>query len=95
LGIDLRRWLKGRGEETDLGLAHKHCFRNREELQSSRVAGCFYCLRRFAPEEIDVWHDAGITAECPYCNIDSVIGDASGIPMSDDFLEAMHARFFS
>ncbi len=34
------------------------------------------------------------TAFCPLCGIDSVIGDASGIPITQEFLTAMHDKWF-
>ena len=33
-------------------------------------------------------------ALCPSCGIDSVIGDASGFPITEEFLVAMEARWF-
>ena len=44
-------------------------------------------------------HDASIrnkepTALCPYCHIDSVIGDAAGFPIIPKFLKAMNKRWF-
>jgi len=48
----------------------------------------------FPPGEIQSWQDAGQTAECPYCEIDSVIGSASGYPISQEFLERMRAHWF-
>lgn len=79
----------------DLEAAHKHCTNNRPELASSTVAGCFHCLAIYEPATIDEWVDeAGDTAICPMCDIDSVIGDAAGFPINDEFLAAMHARWF-
>ena len=82
-------------EEWDLAAAHKHCFRNRSELQESEICGCFYCEKMFAPSEIEEWTDDGdTTALCPKCGIDSVIGSSSGFPIVPAFLKAMNARFF-
>ena len=53
-------------------------FLNVEEIRNSNVCGCFYCLKIFKPEEITDWIDdmcdTHVTALCPYCHIDSVIG---------------------
>lgn len=35
--------------------------------------GCYYCLRKFNPEDIREYIDDGTTPLCPYCGIDSVI----------------------
>lgn len=79
----------------DLDAAHKHCGRHRAEIESSRVCGCFHCISTFAPSEIEEWCDEGdATAICPRCDIDAVIGDASGLPVDAEFLAAMHERWF-
>jgi hypothetical protein len=48
----------------------------------------------FAPSLISDWVDDDVTALCPYCGIDSVIGSASGIPITEPFLKAMHQHWF-
>jgi hypothetical protein len=82
--------------------AHRHCALHADEIRRSAVCGCFYCQSTFAPTEILEWIDdrnvgegrTGRTALCPKCGIDSVLGDASGFPMTREFLDAMHARWF-
>jgi len=75
--------------------AHKHSSRHRREIQSSTVCGCFYCLATFPPQEIEQWLNEGdSTALCPKCTIDSVIGSASGFPITESFLKRMHAVWF-
>ena len=46
------------------------------------------------PGEITVWIDdpAG-TAVCPYCGMDSVIGEASGYPITHKFLQRMQKYY--
>lgn len=79
--------------ETRLRAAHKASSGHREELNKSRVCGCFYCLETFPPSEIS--DGLGDTARCPRCSIDSVIGSASEWPVDDpDFLKAMHRVWF-
>lgn len=76
--------------------AHKKSTYNKVTLAKSKVAACFYCLRRFAPIDITGWIYCGETALCPHCEIDAVIGDATGYPIEDDaFLARMHAYWFS
>lgn len=36
----------------------------------------------------------GRTAVCPYCSVDSVIGLASGLELTPEFLRRMHAYWF-
>ena len=75
----------------DLEAAHKHCFRNKKELQESDICGCFYCEKTFVFSEINEWTDEGETAFCPKCSIDSVIGSASTFPITAEFLNRMKA----
>ena len=79
--------------------AHKHSSLHKEEILKSAECGCFYCKSTFHPREIEVWVDEdnpkGATALCANCAIDSVIGSASGFPVSDlPFLVAMNKYWF-
>ena len=78
----------------DVDRAHRHCTRNRREIMTSELCGCFYCLRTFVPGEIEHWLATEDTALCPHCTIDSVIGSASGFSVTVEFLRQMHARWF-
>ena len=75
--------------------AHDGSIRNKELLQKSEKCGCFNCGRIFLPSEItDYVSDKEPTALCPYCHIDSVIGDAVGVTITPKFLKAMNKRWF-
>lgn len=79
--------------------AHRFSSSNRASLVASQKCGCFYCLAIYSPEEIQEWIDEdsfGVrqTAMCARCGIDSVIADASGSPMTDEFLRRMNAMWF-
>jgi len=78
--------------------AHKVSANHRDQLQASDTAGCFYCTVVFSPSEIQVWIDevGGVktTALCPHCGIDSVIGSASGYPITPEFLRQMRDYWF-
>lgn len=75
--------------------AHDRSIRNKEQLEQSKICGCFSCCRIFPPSEItDYIPDEPPTAECPYCYVDSVIGDASGFPITKEFLRKMNKRWF-
>lgn len=83
--------------DDDLKRAHRHSSLHREELLRSTVCGCFYCLSIFPPAEISDWTDGspvGLTALCPKCGIDSVIGSESGYDISIEFLTRMHEAWF-
>lgn len=81
-----------------LTAAHAASSNHREEIGGSELCGCFYCLRTFPPAAIVEWVDepqGGQTAVCPYCQIDSVLGSASGFPLTRAFLAAMCDHWFS
>jgi hypothetical protein len=85
--------------EPDHIRAHAHSSNHREELASSDVCGCFYCIEIYSPAEITDWVDEdengiGSCALCAKCGIDSVIGSASGYPITEDFLRKMHLHWF-
>ena len=75
--------------------AHDCSIRNKEQLEKSEKCGCFNCGKIFSPSEItDYVSDGEPTALCPYCHIDSVIGDAAGFPITPRFLKDMNKRWF-
>jgi hypothetical protein len=79
-----------------LQTAHRHCSNHRKELERSEICGCFSCCRTFTATAVEEWvDDEDGTAICPYCSVDSVLGSASGYPVSEQhFLRAMHALWF-
>jgi len=74
--------------------AHKHAYRQRKELEQSDGCACFYCFERFSPAEITTWVDHNVTAICPHCGMDAVIGSASGFPLTKAALRKMHERTY-
>lgn len=87
-------------DKYDFGQAHFYSSNHKPELENDRVCGCFYCLKIFSPTEIDEWiiEDTKIdyrgTAICPYCGIDSIIGESSDFPMTKEFFKEMNKRWF-
>lgn len=75
-------------------LASKASFKNSGSVLGSSQCGCYFCRRIFSPDEITDFVDYASTAICPYCGIDAVIGDASGIPIREDVLEELYERWF-
>lgn len=75
--------------------AHKFATRHRDKLENDPICGCFYCVKIFNPKEIDMWLNEGSgTALCPYCYIDSILGESSGYPITYEFLKAMNYEWF-
>jgi hypothetical protein len=50
----------------------------------------------YAPSEIVDWmgDEADLTADCPQCGLDAVIGSAAGFPITSDFLKLMNQHWF-
>ena len=83
----------------DLKAAHDAARFNRDTLAIDGKCGCFYCLNIFSPAEIEEWcpeveDGKEVVAICPYCGVDSVIGESCGFPTTQEFLGAMHERWF-
>ena len=87
--------------------AHDFCTFNREQFSQDEPCGCFYCLDIFTVRDIKEWipeeHPESVTymdkknlvtAVCPHCGIDSVIGASSGFPITKEFLQKMHDYWF-
>ena len=83
-------------KQADYIRAHKHCIENRAEVEASALCGCFYCMSIYPPSEIVDWIEdrEALTADCPRCGIDAVIGSASGFPITPEFLSLMNEHWF-
>ena len=65
--------------------------------ESGKICGCFWCERIFPATEVrECYRELGngLTAICPYCGIDAVLADASGVEVSPEFLHKMHKAWF-
>lgn len=79
--------------------ASEHTYLNYDEVKRSQYAGCYCCQRTFPASIIDfnehcIASNLDGTQEptvfCPYCEVDYVIGDASGFPViNKEFLQYM------
>lgn len=76
--------------------AHQASFKNKESILRSKKCGCFSCQKIFPASEACFMKEADgqETAWCPYCDIDAVLGDASGFPITEKFLEEMNKCWF-
>ena len=65
-------------------------FKNKEIIKNSNKVACYYCLNIYDANLIrDYTND--LTAICPYCNVDSIIGDITKYPIENkNFLEHMN-----
>ena len=79
--------------------AHQYCIRNQTSLAEPQKCGCFRCERIFSSTELtdeDFMQesDGSYTAWCPYCGIDSIIGEAEGYEITPELLEEMKKQWF-
>ena len=75
--------------------AHDFSINHKPELINDSVCGCFYCMKIYSPKEVIEWvKDTRGTAICPYCGIDSVVGESSGYSITVEFLQCMHDYWF-
>lgn len=86
-------------DEAYLKAAHEAARFNKEILEKDSKCGCFCCLKVFSPSEIEEWcaeeYDGeGVTAICPSCDVDSVLAESSGFPLTQEFLKEMQIRYF-
>ncbi|MET0546236.1 MAG: hypothetical protein ABWZ40_07990 [Caulobacterales bacterium] len=68
---------------------------NRDAIQTATLCACYACGEDFAPAAIREWTDSDRTALCPYCGVDGVIPDVSGLPLTVDFLARCAVYWFS
>lgn len=88
---------KGLSMFEKLVFAHLLSMCNDSAVNESEKCGCFFCERIFPANEVRECYrepGGGQTALCPYCGIDSVLADASGVEVSPEFLHKMHNAWF-
>ena len=83
--------IKGKRNTMKPREAYKHTTHHRKEIEASEICGCVRCYEIFRPIDIVEWIDEKnepeITAMCPRCGVDAVIGSASGYPITQEALK--------
>ncbi|MCR5491783.1 MAG: sel1 repeat family protein [Bacilli bacterium] len=74
----------------------RHAVDNEIEIVQSDICGCFFCRSIFSARDVNDWYndDRGMSALCPECGMDAVIGDASGIKIDKPLLKQMNVLFY-
>jgi len=67
---------------------------NKQQIEASELAGCFYCCEIFRTKEIKEFTDSGETAICPRCGVDAVLGSASRITLDVETMNEAHDFWF-
>ena len=69
--------------------AQEAAWLNIEKIQESRRCGCYHCLKVFTRWDLNEWITDVFNKPvplCPYCQQDSIIGDAQGYPITRELL---------
>ena len=77
--------------------AHDAAFANWQLVKKSKMCGCICCCRTYSASDVVDWcneQDGNRTAICPRCDVDSVIPDASGWSLDEEFLTEMKRWWF-
>jgi len=70
-------------------------YNRRKIKKKNHACACFHCQQKFDSSMIIDWCDAGRTAICPFCNVDSVLFENAKFSISDSMLNQMHRSWFS
>ncbi|WP_301535143.1 hypothetical protein [Pseudomonas sp. CAN1] len=74
---------------SDTFAAYDHANKNEQEIAQSSQCGCFSCYTTFPAADVKKWTDG--TAWCPLCEAyRTVLGDKSGLLLTEEFLMAAH-----
>lgn len=75
-------------------IANEFSMKNKKQLEKSENCGCFGCVKLFKPSEVSEYIVGEDTAVCPYCGTDAVLGDYSGFPVTEEFMQEMNDEHF-
>jgi TPR repeat protein len=75
---------------------HAHASNNEIEILHSTNCSCFFCRQSYSARSVNDWVNdtRGVTALCPECGMDAVIGDACGLPLDKTTLKEMNLAFY-
>ena len=83
-----------------IGGTFRYSTYHRKQLEKDNICGCFSCLEIFSQSEIKEWcfeRESGnerVTAICPYCDVDAIIGESTGLPITLEFLKLLNKYCF-
>jgi len=74
----------------------KHSSHNEIEILHSKTCSCYFCRQTYSARDVNDWTNdkGGVTALCPICGMDSVIGDACGVPLDKNLLKDLNQAFY-
>jgi hypothetical protein len=83
-------------QDPRIALLAKHSSNNEIEILHSKTCSCYFCRQTYSAREVNDWinDERGVTAICPVCGMDAVIGDACGIPLDKPLLKEMNLAYY-
>jgi hypothetical protein len=75
---------------------HSHATNNEIEILKSTNCSCFFCRQTYDARKVNDWvsDERGVSAICPECGMDAVIGDACGIPLDKATLKELNLAYY-
>ena len=75
----------------------EHVRHNELEILASKECGCLACGHSFSARLVKSWFtdDQGLSASCPDCGLAYVVGDASGLELSDNALKELTLHHYA
>jgi hypothetical protein len=96
----LKQKIESRGRYTTYELDHYHAltFGNERFFNEAKDAGCFSCLNHIKLDEVKWFEESrngNRTAQCPVCQIDSVIFETRLERVDDELLKELRNEYFA
>ena len=89
--------MKKKENESVLQSYRAHSKNNEVEILRSTKCGCYFCEGIYSARKVSDWsqEEGGVSsAVCPRCGMNTVIGDASGVPLTKAVLKEMNEAFY-
>ena len=69
---------------------------NEIEILHSKTCSCIFCRQQYDARKVNDWvnDENGMSAICPECGMDTVIGDSGGEPLDKETLKALNLAFY-
>ncbi len=74
----------------------KHTHDNEVEILRSKTCSCLFCRQTYDARLVNDWanDERGMSAICPECGMDAVVGDNGGEPMDKALLKELNLAFY-
>lgn len=74
----------------------QHTHNNEIEILHSKTCSCLFCRQQYDARKISDWmsDEKGMSAICPECGMDAVIGDEGKEPLDKDLLKKLNLAFY-